>query len=59
MEDVDGPMIAELIYRELFQNQEGLLDPDDIPYALDAAVCELRRRHPEPSRWATYIHLGM
>jgi hypothetical protein len=41
MEDVDGPMIAESIYRVLTQDQEGPLDPSDIPCALDATYRKL------------------
>jgi hypothetical protein len=59
MEDVDGPMIAGSVYRDLFRGDSVILDPNDIPYALDAAVQELRKVHPEPSRWALYIHLGI
>ncbi|EIN11195.1 hypothetical protein PUNSTDRAFT_28588, partial [Punctularia strigosozonata HHB-11173 SS5] len=59
MEDVDGPLIATLVYKELFRAGKTYLDPDDVPYALDAAIQELRRAHPEPSRWAPYVHLGM
>ncbi|EIN08479.1 hypothetical protein PUNSTDRAFT_68531 [Punctularia strigosozonata HHB-11173 SS5] len=59
MEDVDGPMMAESIYRDIFHGDAEHFDPDDIAYALDAAVGTLRRAHPEPSRWAPYIHLGI
>jgi hypothetical protein len=59
MEDVDGPVIAKLVYKEIFSNGSEYLDPDDVPYALDAAVQQLRELHPDPSRWAPYIHLGM
>jgi hypothetical protein len=59
MEDVDGPMIAASVYKRLFDGCSDLLQPDDIAYALDEAVQELRKSHPEPSRWATYVHLGI
>jgi CHAT domain-containing protein len=59
MNDVDGPMIAGAFYREFFQGDSEWLDADDVPYALDAAVQELRRMYPDPTRWAPYIHLGM
>ena len=59
MEDVDGPMVAQRLYEELFRGDGEYLDPDCIPYALDAAVQELRQLHPNPCRWAPYIHLGM
>ncbi|EIN06809.1 hypothetical protein PUNSTDRAFT_136640 [Punctularia strigosozonata HHB-11173 SS5] len=59
MEDVDGPAIASSVYRVLLGGDAEEIDPDDIPYALDDAVRELRRDHPNPSRWAPYIHLGI
>jgi hypothetical protein len=59
MNDLDGPLIAETVYKELFAGNSELLNPDDVPYALDAAVQELRRIQPDPTRWAPYIHLGM
>jgi hypothetical protein len=59
MEDVDGPVIAASVYRDLFAEDVEFLDPDEVPYALDAAVQKLRRDHPQPSRWAPYIHIGM
>ncbi|EIN04017.1 hypothetical protein PUNSTDRAFT_139059 [Punctularia strigosozonata HHB-11173 SS5] len=59
MEDVDGPMIANSVYKDMFDSDAECIDPDDVPYALDAAVQELRRAHPEPSRWATYVHFGI
>ncbi|EIN04386.1 hypothetical protein PUNSTDRAFT_146593 [Punctularia strigosozonata HHB-11173 SS5] len=59
MEDVDGPMIASHIYKELFHGGSEHLDPDIIPYALDSAVRKLREVETSPSRWAPYIHLGM
>jgi hypothetical protein len=59
MEDVDGPLIADIVYKELFQGSSEDLDPGDVPYSLDIAVRQLRSRHPDPSRWAPYIHLGI
>jgi hypothetical protein len=59
MEDVDGPMIAGSVYKALFESESDILDPNDVPYALDAAVQELRQLHPDASRWAPYIHLGI
>ncbi|THH00829.1 hypothetical protein EW026_g1760 [Hermanssonia centrifuga] len=57
MDDLDGPEVAKTIYKELFKG--GPFDPDDVPYALDAAVQSLRARKLPPSRWATYIHMGV
>jgi hypothetical protein len=59
MHDLDGPMIAGKVYSELASAHSEFMDPNDVPYALDAAVQELRRLNPDPARWAPYIHLGM
>ncbi|PSR90706.1 hypothetical protein PHLCEN_2v4855 [Hermanssonia centrifuga] len=57
MDDLDGPEVAEAIYTELFRGSP--FNPDDIPYALDAAVKGMRARGLPPSRWATYSHMGV
>jgi CHAT domain-containing protein len=59
MGDMDGPVVAGSIYRELFAGNSEELDMDVLPYALDAAVRHLRDQGVEPSRWAPYIHLGL
>jgi hypothetical protein len=59
MEDVDGPMIAASVYGDLFNGEKEHIDPDDVAYALDAAVQLLRHIHPDPARWAPYIHIGI
>jgi hypothetical protein len=59
MGDVDGPVVAKRVYSELFSGDSEYLDPDVIPYALDAAVQELRDENLQPNRWASYVHLGM
>jgi hypothetical protein len=59
MADVDGPMITKSVYKKMFGSSSEVIDPDDVAYALDAAVQELRVIHPNPSRWAPYIHLGI
>jgi hypothetical protein len=59
MEDVDGPRIAKSLYEEVFKGDSEYIDPDDIAYALDAAVRCLRRDVKNPMRWAPYIHLGI
>jgi hypothetical protein len=56
MNDLDGPFIAERVYRAIFR--DGKLDLSAVPYALDAAVRELRESGAHPSRWATYVHVG-
>jgi hypothetical protein len=57
MNDVDGPLVASTVYKCLFENET--LDPCLIPYALDEAVQKLRLQGVSPSRWATYIHMGV
>jgi hypothetical protein len=59
MGDIDGPVVAETVYQELFAGNDDGLNFDVVPYALDAAVRKLRNQGLEPSRWATYIHIGM
>lgn len=59
MGDVDGPAVATRVYEELFSDESEYLDADSVPYALDAAIGELRRQNLHPSRWAPYIHLGI
>lgn len=59
MGDVDGPVIAKRVYEELFTGDGDHLDPDSIPYALDAAVQELRSQKVHMSRWAPYVHFGI
>lgn len=41
MNDVDGPYVAERMYRDIFKN--GRLGLASVPYALDAAVTDLRK----------------
>jgi CHAT domain-containing protein len=59
MGDVDGPVVAETVYKELFAGEGDMLDFDAVPYTLDAAVRKLRAQGLEPSRWAPYIHIGV
>lgn len=60
MGDVDGPVVARRVYRDLFTGSgPEYLNLDLIPYALDAAAKELRDRGLHPSRWAPYVHLGI
>jgi hypothetical protein len=56
MSDTDGPQVAKLFYERLFAKKE--ISLDDIPYALDYAIGELRKRGVPPERWATFIHMG-
>lgn len=59
MKDVDGPTIAERVYQELLSGDAEFFEPERIPYALDAAVGDLRKRKLHPTRWAPYIHMGI
>ncbi|EIN06443.1 hypothetical protein PUNSTDRAFT_136302 [Punctularia strigosozonata HHB-11173 SS5] len=61
MEDIDGPLVAKSVYEQLFKHDvdSEFLEPDDVAYALDEAIRQLRSVHPEPSRWAPYIHMGI
>ena len=59
MNDFDGPSVSKVIYTRIFKKGAQLIDPDDIPYALDDAVQELRSQGISPSRWAPYIHIGI
>lgn len=56
MNDADGPVIAEAFYKKLFERP--VVTADDIPYALDHAVSELRRNGVPAQRWATFVHMG-
>lgn len=59
MNDIDGPIVAKRVYEELFRGDDEYLHPDCVPYALDAAVHELRGQNLHPSRWAPYVHFGI
>ena len=57
MGDVDGAIVAKRVYEELFHGDGEFLGPDTIPYTLDEAMHDLRRRGLHVSRWAPYVHL--
>jgi hypothetical protein len=59
MGDVDGPRVAKSLYEDVFKGDSEYINPDDIAYALDAAVRRLRHEVKDPMRWAPYIHLGI
>ena len=59
MNDADGPKVAEHVYRELLQSSSSEFDYEAIPRALDTAVRRLREEGAHPSRWATWIHMGI
>jgi hypothetical protein len=56
MGDADGPLVAEIVYRELMK--KSVLESDDVAYAVDVAVSKLREAGLPASRWATFIHVG-
>jgi hypothetical protein len=46
MNDIDGPFMAERVYKLVFSDRR--LGLDEVPYALDAAVRELREMGVPP-----------
>jgi hypothetical protein len=56
MADVDGPDVAGSVYATLFRG--GVLNLDDVPYALDEAVTTLREQNVPAARWALFVHMG-
>ena len=59
MGDVDGPIVAQKVYEQVFSGDSQYLDTEIVPYALDEATQQLRAEGLHPSRWAPYIHLGI
>ncbi len=59
MNDYDGPAVAESVYRVLFGAGVDCLAPDDVAFAVHTAMCTLRNKGIPPSRWATYVHIGI
>jgi len=56
MGDIDGPVVAKIVYEELMK--EETVDLDVIPYALDTAVQKLCQTGRPPQQWATFVHFG-
>jgi hypothetical protein len=56
MHDDDGPKLARRFYEALFTNET--LDLNDIAYALDEAVQDLRHQGVQAQRWALFMHMG-
>jgi hypothetical protein len=54
--DEDGPKVSQRFYTNLFAKDQA--DMDDIAYALDEAIRELRRSKVPASRWAPFMHIG-
>ena len=59
MSDEDGAFVAKIVYKRLFSGDSPTLDPNDVPYTLDEAVQEMRRRGLPIERWVPFIHLGI
>lgn len=57
MSDSTGPIVARMVYQELLKG--GGLDLEAVPYALDAAVTQLRKQGYDPRYWAPFVHVGM
>jgi hypothetical protein len=56
MNDMDGVLVTKALYGRLMSKDA--IDVDDIAYALDSAISELRNNGVPLHRWAPYIHLG-
>jgi hypothetical protein len=56
MSDEDGPYVSKYFYDKLFERAQ--IEADDVPYALDYTVAELRKVGAPPERWASFIHMG-
>lgn len=59
MGDIDGPFVARKIYEQLLATDSATLNLDTVPYALDDAINELKKRGLHSDRWATYVHVGI
>ncbi|EIN11931.1 hypothetical protein PUNSTDRAFT_132077 [Punctularia strigosozonata HHB-11173 SS5] len=58
MADDAGPVVAKHVYKRLFESQDGVVDFDIVPYALDSAVQKLRNRGFSAYEWALFVHWG-
>jgi hypothetical protein len=56
MSDLDGPKLTRSVYNALLKNET--LDLDDIAFALDGAVGELRDAQVSARRWSPFVHMG-
>lgn len=54
--DTDGPTVVRVVYQELAKKT--VVDADDIAYALDAGVAELRHLNVPFDPWAPFVHYG-
>ncbi|KAJ7930200.1 CHAT domain-containing protein [Mycena leptocephala] len=58
MNDLDGPLVAEVFYRHLFRDGRKP-QASDTAEALHLAVKELKRRKLPYERWIPFIHMGV
>lgn len=59
MDDVDGPVVAQVVYEALFVGEGNHVHFNTAPAALNRAVKMLRDRGVNPMRWAPYVHIGV
>lgn len=59
MADGDGPLVADILYRALFQEGRINMNPDCIAYAVDEMMRTIRKGGSAPRNWATFIHVGI
>ncbi|KAG8942813.1 hypothetical protein FRC03_002867 [Tulasnella sp. 419] len=64
MADIDGPVVAEEVYKYLFRRtgargEGGLVDYRDAAVALNIARKVLQRRGVPIDRWINFVHIGM
>ncbi|KAJ6456309.1 CHAT domain-containing protein, partial [Mycena vulgaris] len=57
MNDLDGPLVAEIVYSHLFRDGRQP-QASDAAEALHLAVKELKRRKIPCERWIPFIHMG-
>jgi hypothetical protein len=58
MDDKDGYVVADYIYKGLLENPE--LSLKDVPYLLDDAIRDLREtKQKESYDWAPFIYTGI
>ncbi|KAJ7493869.1 CHAT domain-containing protein [Mycena latifolia] len=58
MNDLDGPLVADIVYSHLFRNRQQP-QASDAAEALHMAVKELRTRKVPYERWVPFIHMGV
>jgi CHAT domain-containing protein len=58
MNDLDGPLVADIVYSHLFSNGRQP-QASDAAEALHLAVIELKRRKVPYERWIPFIHMGV